>query len=162
MLAIVHLEPVGGGVPARRVNVGRVAVEQRIRVVVEPNDVGGRTVLDLHAQKSLSDLVQLLDAAKPPRHHAGHARARGLFAVRPPPKRGRLRKAGARLARTDVEATRALQRLRACAALGHGQVKLLARERRELKRAGQLLRTLAQDAKEVDHVPIDVVIGLNG
>src|SRR5262245_28582904 len=99
------------------VDIGWVTVEQCSGVIVEPNDVQCRAILDLDAQEPLGDFRQALHPPEPATDDTAHPRPTGILTVRPPAQAGRLGKAGPHLPRSDVEATGAFDR-------PHGRVQV--------------------------------------
>lgn len=65
MLFLVHLESVGRVVATSAMQIGRIAIEERIGAVVEPDNVNGRAVLNLDAKEPLCDLGECFDASEP-------------------------------------------------------------------------------------------------
>src|SRR5690606_31300073 len=79
----------------------------------------------------------------------------------PAAKAGGLGKPGASLARLDIEASGPLYIADVAGIIINGLVILLAGERREGDGPDQFFMMIAQDAKEVHHLPIDIVVGFD-
>ena len=157
MFLVRHLIAVCLGIAARVMYIRWIAVEERIRRIIQTDHIARRPVFDLDAQKPFCNLGQILDGAEPTADDAAHTGPGRVLAVGPSAERGRLSQPRPHLPSADVETPGAFQRWKFGIELA-SQGEFLSRERRQTDGLDQFVLLITQDAKEVHHFAVKIVV----
>ena len=163
MFGVNHLVSVCLFVRPRIVDIRRIAIEQRILVVIEANDFVRGTILNLHTHQPHCDVRQVFNRSEPTGHDSGHSSSARILTVRPSTKRGRLGKTCASLTRSCVEKSCTFNLvLHPDRILGHRLVKFLTCERSKSYFLDKLVFVVTEHAKEIGNFTVNIVVRLHG
>ena len=161
VLSFIHLKSVRLHIAPSRMQVRGIAIEQGLRTVVKANHIACRSVVDLNPQQALGNVVECIYAAEPTRNHARHAGAARVFAIRPTPQRRGLGKPGSGLSRFDVKASGPFDIADAILGRVNRAIIFFSGKWRQRNGPDQFFVLVAQHAKKVDDLPVDVIVRFN-
>ncbi|GEM_PF-3400960 len=159
MFRFIHLKTVSIRVAPCRMEVRRITVEKSLRIVIQPDHVDCRTVLDLYSNESLCNFFKRIYTAEPARDNSRHTTTACIPTICPTTKRRRLSKSGAGLASLNKKTPCAFHFAYSLRFAVNCGVVFLPGKWRQRNGTYQFFMSITQYTEEIDHLAINIIVG---